>query len=653
MIPCVTGEVSIIAQAEGAQGVSDVFQGCIKPHVVISNLLSDSKVSEQKRLQSLGFDVLSITEKGEVTYDEGDLIKARRGGGANDAWVFGVVVRVHFSLDESLHSLDEDVHLAKIRTGYYDIDYEDNSTEAHVYWKVLLPVSDSEKKSAPSLFSSPITIGENVQVWSGQRFTTKDADGVERFFFSAGVGPWKEAVVEDISFDNNCSVQYTDGSAERNVPISWLRPYVPTAENFEIGDHITAMKGNRTVWDEGEIVAFEDGRYTVGYKSAELQGDMSDTVLTVKILDNGIIKVGQLVTTFTFAPDYSFVITGDLGENKFLIQPFGDRIELEKRKPVTLSSASLKTYELEADIPSSRIRSKRLKPAVSVQMCTTNMTAIVAPNILLVTKIVVADEICQKIKKDPNRYSLRHRTRIVQAALNRYFYKVKCYFLLMYTYFDDIYFDRLEQCGFPKEDMWLSHDDDKPSVDAIYSNENDWFPRKQKERQNKEDNHFGSKKCHPINDYYGSKIALYFAWCTFYLKWLVVPAFFGVYLFFQNWYYGEISHTGTFFSIFLSIWSTCFIEFWKRRNSELAISWDVYDHDDIDMKRTIAKSISEKGSNKIMRFAITIPCLISVLFVMCYIMVYFIHLQGVYITPTFYIYVKLFLKYIFIYKYFH
>jgi hypothetical protein len=178
--------------------------------------------------------------------------------------------------------------------------------------------------------------------------------------------------------------------------------------------------------------------------------------------------------------------------------------------------------------------------------------------------------------------------------------------------------------------MWLSHDDDKPTVEAIYSRENDWFPSEQKEkRDEKAGNHLEIIKSHHINDYYGSKIALYFAWCTFYLNWLVLPAFFGVYLFFQSWYYGDISHTGTFFSIFLSLWSTCFIEFWKRRNSELALSWGVYDHDDIDMKRTIAKSISEKGSNKIMRYAITIPCMILIIFVMCYIMIFFIHLQGI------------------------
>ena len=128
---------------------------------------------------------------------------------------------------------------------------------------------------------------------------------------------------------------------------------------------------------------------------------------------------------------------------------------------------------------------------------------------------------------------------------------------------------------------------------------------------------------HLIREYFGEKLAFYFAWLGFYTTWLVLPSILGVFVFI----YGcltlpydiptnEICNTGVngsgsvlmcplcnnglckkwplhnsclftkitylvdnpatiFFSIFMAIWTVLFIEFWKREQSRLQFEWDV------------------------------------------------------------------------------
>ena len=80
---------------------------------------------------------------------------------------------------------------------------------------------------------------------------------------------------------------------------------------------------------------------------------------------------------------------------------------------------------------------------------------------------------------------------------------------------------RLESCGYPKSNMWLQHEPEfKPQISDIYFKENNWrLDKRSKDEKNETSN--------KINDYYGSKIALYFGWCSFYTNWLLVPSFLG------------------------------------------------------------------------------------------------------------------------------
>ncbi|XP_053869719.1 anoctamin-8 isoform X1 [Malaclemys terrapin pileata] len=89
-----------------------------------------------------------------------------------------------------------------------------------------------------------------------------------------------------------------------------------------------------------------------------------------------------------------------------------------------------------------------------------------------------------------------------------------------------------------------------------------------------------------ICDYFGVKIAMYFAWLGFYTSAMVYPAVFGsiLYTFTEN---DQTSRDicCVVFAIFNVIWATLFLEEWKRRGAEFAYKWGTLD--------TPAESIEE------------------------------------------------------------
>ncbi|KAA0176795.1 hypothetical protein FNF27_01617 [Cafeteria roenbergensis] len=87
-----------------------------------------------------------------------------------------------------------------------------------------------------------------------------------------------------------------------------------------------------------------------------------------------------------------------------------------------------------------------------------------------------------------------------------------------------------------------------------------------------------------IAAYFGETVAFYFAWLEFYTQWLVFPALVGAALFVAQVWYGTVDVTWVpLFSLFMALWSTLFLEFWKRRNAELAHRWGVlnYEHEEV------------------------------------------------------------------------
>lgn len=135
-----------------------------------------------------------------------------------------------------------------------------------------------------------------------------------------------------------------------------------------------------------------------------------------------------------------------------------------------------------------------------------------------------------------------------------------------------------------------------------------------------------------IKAYFGEQIAFYFLWLGFYTQWLVVPSIVGVCVMIYGFstYKDQpdaqdvCSHNRTicpicpsckpfqlscdtyetgwifdngatlFFSIFMSLWATLFLEFWKRKQAETAFVWDVRQLNETEPQRPEFRGVQTK-----------------------------------------------------------
>ncbi|CAG8502519.1 6707_t:CDS:2, partial [Scutellospora calospora] len=82
-----------------------------------------------------------------------------------------------------------------------------------------------------------------------------------------------------------------------------------------------------------------------------------------------------------------------------------------------------------------------------------------------------------------------------------------------------------------------------------------------------------------LRNHFGEKIAYYFAFLQFYCKWLVIPSIVGIVSHFSGAKYSIP------FSIFTVIWSLTFVEFWRRKEYELAVWWGVRNFSRVERRR--------------------------------------------------------------------
>ncbi|KAF9948820.1 Anoctamin-5 [Mortierella alpina] len=105
-----------------------------------------------------------------------------------------------------------------------------------------------------------------------------------------------------------------------------------------------------------------------------------------------------------------------------------------------------------------------------------------------------------------------------------------------------------------------------------------------------------------VNAYYGERIGVYFAWLGHYTKWLTLPAAVGMAVFVYgiinaarlnkldatpNALFAIFDNVLTMpFALFMSMWSTVYIEFWKRANQYYAFRWNMSDYERVELPRT-------------------------------------------------------------------
>lgn len=100
---------------------------------------------------------------------------------------------------------------------------------------------------------------------------------------------------------------------------------------------------------------------------------------------------------------------------------------------------------------------------------------------------------------------------------------------------------------------------------------------------------FGDLPIYKIRNYFGEKIGLYFAFINYFGKILCIPSFTGIVVFvLQRIYDPEdniIIIANVLYCIYVSVWATVFIEFWKRKENCLAIKWGQTGYEDDEVPR--------------------------------------------------------------------
>ena len=259
-------------QKDYASNTLDDVAYQFKPYVILDNLMGE-KLAERARLRSFGFEVIDLYEKDEKNYSTGERVEAKRGGESTDSWVQGEIEQVQF------------IENSVIRTGKYDVKFYDGSSESSVDWSNLRKIEPSAKsKPIPKEFST-YKVNDNVQIWSNK------------------TGPWKEAIITQMTDTQSLDVQCVDGSFESSVPLSMVRPFKPPTAFFSENESVY-FKLPGVGWKDGIIIkSLKNSEYTIGTLSAVIYGSWDKNELNVISIEFGEVKQGMFLSAAGIVPD--------------------------------------------------------------------------------------------------------------------------------------------------------------------------------------------------------------------------------------------------------------------------------------------------------------------------------------------------------------
>jgi len=90
-----------------------------------------------------------------------------------------------------------------------------------------------------------------------------------------------------------------------------------------------------------------------------------------------------------------------------------------------------------------------------------------------------------------------------------------------------------------------------------------------------------------VRNYFGEKVALYFAWIGFYCRAMIWPAVAGCFCFLAGWVSDQDGKKvlALSFAVFLAIWASLFDHLWSRNERKLAWSWGTVDSSETEEQR--------------------------------------------------------------------
>lgn len=94
----------------------------------------------------------------------------------------------------------------------------------------------------------------------------------------------------------------------------------------------------------------------------------------------------------------------------------------------------------------------------------------------------------------------------------------------------------------------------------------------------------GRQPINEIRNYFGEEIAFYFSFLGEYTTWLIVPSILGVITYIHQTAYGFATWQTFIFSVFLALWTTLFLEHWKRKEKTLGYEWCCLDWEEKEIE---------------------------------------------------------------------
>ncbi|CAG8513238.1 11068_t:CDS:10 [Cetraspora pellucida] len=172
--------------------------------------------------------------------------------------------------------------------------------------------------------------------------------------------------------------------------------------------------------------------------------------------------------------------------------------------------------------------------------------------------------------------------------------------------------EELVEQSFYGEPIYKTSDDDREPILESVSDKNDGkkpaSDRKRKLKLNKRAwlyenwvKSIGRQPLEEIKEYFGEKMALYFAWLGFYTTWLTISSAAGVLVIVNGTiegiktqaFFGGAAGISVIwdnaltapFAFFMSIWSILFLQYWKRTNASIQYDWNVTEFEREELPR--------------------------------------------------------------------
>eukprot|EP01119_Soliformovum_irregulare_P010297 TRINITY_DN2524_c0_g1_i1.p1 TRINITY_DN2524_c0_g1~~TRINITY_DN2524_c0_g1_i1.p1 ORF type:complete len:732 (-),score=157.04 TRINITY_DN2524_c0_g1_i1:18-2213(-) len=98
-----------------------------------------------------------------------------------------------------------------------------------------------------------------------------------------------------------------------------------------------------------------------------------------------------------------------------------------------------------------------------------------------------------------------------------------------------------------------------------------------------------------IRNYFGESISMYFAFLGFYAQWLFVASLVGIAAFVGSFLESD-GWSNSLYSVFLAVWGTMMLNFWKRKSATLTWQWNMDNYMEKEQARPEFKGVLKTGA---------------------------------------------------------